>query len=147
MLFRSEARRTLPLFMDAASKKRFSPASYSVKVPFIDRSHLGEQAILRTAETAAENPTGPICHLWLTVTSISDDLIFCSVVEAPDELHLKMGDSFVVASESIEDWMINVGGTAFGGFSLRVIRSRLGKEGQMKFDEHTGIRDFKILVP
>ena len=143
----SEARRTLPLFLDAASKKRFSPASYLVKVPLIDRSHLAEQALLRTAETAAENPTRPICHLWLTVTSILNDLIYCSVVEAPDALHLKRGDSFVVGSESIEDWMINSGETAFGGFTLRVVRSRLGKEEQMKFDAHTGIRDFKKLVP
>jgi hypothetical protein len=44
-----------------------------------------------------------------------DDLIFCSVGEAPDALHLKRDASFVVASESIEDWMINHGGTAFGG--------------------------------
>src|SRR5262245_31817295 len=79
----AEARRTLPLFLDAASKKRFSSASYSVKVPLIDRSDLGEQALLRTPETAAENPTRPICHVWLTLTSMSDDMIFCAVVEAP----------------------------------------------------------------
>jgi uncharacterized protein YegJ (DUF2314 family) len=143
----SEARRTLPLFLDAASKMRFSPASYLVKVPFIDTSQLGEQALVRTAEAAAENPTRPICHLWLTVTSIFDDLIFCSVAEAPDKLNLKRDASFVVASESIEDWMINSGGTAFGGFSLRVIRSRLGEKEQMKFDAHTGIREFKKLMP
>jgi hypothetical protein len=133
--------------LPSLAARALSQASYLVKVPLIDRSHLGEQALLRTPETAAEIPTRPICHLWLTVTSILDDLIYCSVVEAPDALHLKRGDSFVVASESIEDWMINIGGTAFGGFTLRVIRSRLGKAGQMKFDAHTGIRDFKKLVP
>jgi uncharacterized protein YegJ (DUF2314 family) len=62
-------------------------------------------------------------------------------------LNLKRDASFVVASESIEDWMINSGGTAFGGFSLRVIRSRLGEKEQMKFDAHTGIREFKKLMP
>jgi hypothetical protein len=36
-------------------------------------------------------------------------MFFCSVVEAPDALHLKMVDRFVVASEAIEDWMINTG--------------------------------------
>jgi Uncharacterized protein conserved in bacteria (DUF2314) len=76
-----------------------------------------------------------------------DGLIFCSVGEAPDALHLSKGASFVVAGESIEDWMINHGGTAFGGFSLRVIRSRLCKEEQMKFDVHTGIREFGTLAP
>lgn len=143
----SEARRTLPQFLDAVSKLRFSPALYLVKVPFIDRSDVGEPAMVRTPQTAAENPTRPACHLWLSVNSIMDDLIFCSVAEAPDSLHLKRDASFVVASESIEDWIINHGGTAFGGFSLRVIRSRLRKEEHLTFEAHTGIREFKRLMP
>jgi uncharacterized protein YegJ (DUF2314 family) len=143
----SEARRTLPQFLDAASDMKFSPATYLVKVPFIDRSKTGEAALVQTSETAASHPTLPICHLWLRVTSVLGDLLFCSVGEAPDALHLERFTSFVVASESIEDWMINHDGTAFGGFSLRIIRSRLGREGQMKFDAHTGIREFRTLVP
>jgi uncharacterized protein YegJ (DUF2314 family) len=140
-----EARRTLPQFLDAASKMQFSPAIYLVKVPFIDRSETGEKALARNSENAAENPTRPICHLWLTVTSVSDDLIFCWVQEAPDSLHLERGTSFVIASDLIEDWMINQDGTAFGGFSLRVIRSHLPEEEQINFDAYTGIREFKTL--
>jgi uncharacterized protein YegJ (DUF2314 family) len=143
----SDARKTLPQFLEAASKMQFSPATYLVKVPFIDRSKTAEQALVRTSQTAAENPTRPICRLWLRVTSVLDDLIFCWVAEAPDALHLKRGTSFVVAGASIEDWMINHDGTAFGGFSLRVIRGRLRKEEQTKFDAHTGIREFRTLVP
>ena len=143
----SEARRTLPQFMDAASKMRFSPAIYQVKVPFIDRSETGEQALARNSENAAENPTRPICHLWLTVTSVLDDLVFCSVYEAPDGLHLGRGTSFVIASDLVEDWMINQAGIAYGGFSLRLIRSHLPLEEQINFDAHTGIREFKTLTP
>jgi uncharacterized protein YegJ (DUF2314 family) len=143
----SECRTTIPQFLDAASKMRFSPATYLVKVPFIDRSTTGDEALVRTPETAAENPTQPICHLWLSLTSVLEDLIFCSVGEAPDALRLKRGTSFVIASDSVEDWLINQGGTAFGGFSLRVMRSRLGKEDQITFDAHTGIREFKKLMP
>ena len=142
-----EARRTLPQFLDATSKMQFSPAIYLVKVPFIDRSETGEQALARNPENAAENPTRPTCHLWLTVTSVLDDLIFCSVFEAPEALHLERGTSFVIASDLIEDWMINQDGTAFGGFSLRLIRSHLSKEEQIKFDAYTGIREFKTLAP
>jgi uncharacterized protein YegJ (DUF2314 family) len=142
----SEARSTFPQFLDAVSKMRLSSASYLVKVPFIDRSETDEQALVRTPETAAEYRTRPTCHLWLTVTSILDGLILCSVVEAPDALHLTRDASLAVASESIEDWMIVHGGTAFGGFTLRVVRGRLGKQGQMKFDVHTGIREFKTLT-
>ena len=142
-----EARRTFPQFLETASKMPHSPAIYLVKVPFIDRSKTGEQALVNNSKNAAENPMRPICHLWLSVTSVLDDLIFCSVHEAPDALHLERGTSFVIASELIEDWMINHDGTAFGGFSLRVIRNRLGKEEQIKFDAHTGIREFKTLTP
>ena len=116
-------------------------------MPFIDRSETGDQALVRTAETEAENPALPICHLWLGVTSVLDDLIFCSVGEAPDAMHLKRDTSFVIASDVIDDWMINHRGIAFGGFSLRVIRNRLHKVEKMKFDEHTGIREFKELMP
>ena len=126
---------------------QISPAIYLVKVPFLDRTETGEQALARNPENAAENPTRPTCHLWLTVTSVLDDLIFCSVFEAPDTLHLEHGTSFAIASDLIEDWMINQGGTAFGGFSLRLIRSHLSKEEQIKFDAYTGIREFKTLVP
>jgi hypothetical protein len=42
--------------------------------------------------------------------------------------------------------MINHDGTVFGGFSLRVIRSRLRNDDRMKFDVHTGIREFKTLT-
>ena len=76
-----------------------------------------------------------------------DDLVFCSVYEAPDGLHLERGTSFVIASDLIEDWMINQAGIAYGGFSLRLIRSHLPLEEQINFDAHTGIREFKTLTP
>jgi hypothetical protein len=84
-----EARRPFAQFLYAVSKTRFSQAIYLVKVPFIDRSETGEQALVRTAETEAENPARPTCHLWLSVYSVMDGLIFCSVAEAHDVLHLK----------------------------------------------------------
>jgi hypothetical protein len=144
----SEAKRTLPQFLDAASSGRFSPATYLVKVPFIDRSGTGEQALARTPDRAVENPGRPIYHLWLSVTSVLGDLVFCSVGEAPKALQLQRGTSFVIASESIEDWMIHHGGgDTFGGFSLQVIRGRLSGPEQMRFDTHTGIRSFKGLMP
>lgn len=143
----SDARMTLPRFLHAVASGRFAGATYLVKVPFVDRSDTAEQALVRTSDTAAENPERPVCHLWLIVTSVLDDLVFCSVGEAPDQLRLKPGTSFVVAGDSIEDWMINDGGEVFGGFSLRVIRNRLGAEARMRFDAHTGIRRFKEIMP
>ena len=141
----TEARRTLPHFLQAASERRFSPATYLVKVPFIDRSKTGEPALVRTSEKAVQNPNRPICYLWLRVTSVLEDLIFCALGEAPQALRLERGVAYLVRSELIEDWMINCNGSAFGGFSLRVIRSRLDQERQTKFDAYTGISEFKTL--
>jgi len=143
----SEAKRTFPQFVDAASNMRFSPATYLVKVPFLDKSDTGEQGLVCTPAVASENPVRPICHLWLSVTSVLGDLMFCSVVEAPAELHLKKGTSFVIEGATIEDWMIYHLGEVFGGFSLRIIRSRLREQEKVKFDDHTGIREFKKLMP
>jgi uncharacterized protein YegJ (DUF2314 family) len=141
-----QAKKTLPHFLEAASTKQFAPANYLVKVPLIDRSETRQSALVRTAETIAENSTRPICRLWLGVTSVLDELIFCSVGEAPDALRLSPGTSFVVDAALVEDWLINHEGIVFGGFSLRVIRSRLSKDEQLKFDAHTGIREFRTLV-
>ncbi len=76
-----------------------------------------------------------------------DDLFFCFVGEAPKQLGLEKGDSFVIGEEVVEDWMIDHQGVAYGGFSLRVLRSRLSEIEQRRFDEHTGINEFKQAIP
>jgi hypothetical protein len=92
----SVAKRTLPQFMDTFAKRRFAPAAYLVKVPFLDRDDIGEPALVRTSEVAAEYPTQQMCRLWLTVNSVLEDLLFCSVLEAPAALRLATGGSFVI---------------------------------------------------
>lgn len=142
-----EAREKLTQFKAAFSARQFSPAVYLVKVPFVDRSSVGQTSLVATSQVKAENPKLPIAHLWLGVTSTLDDLFFCSVGEAPEQLGLKKGDSFVIAEEVLEDWMIDHQGVAYGGFSLRVLRNRLGEIDRRRFDEHTGISEFKPDVP
>src|SRR5687768_4494665 len=98
------ARRTLPQFIDAFAEKRFELAAYLVKVPFLDRDDIREPGIVRTSEVAAENPTRQMCHLWLGVNSVLEDLLCCSVLEAPLALRLGTGASFVIDRSLIEDW-------------------------------------------
>jgi hypothetical protein len=143
----NEARRTLPHFLTAASKRPFSSACYLVKVPLLDRSATGDQALVCTAETKSKEPKCPVCHLWLKVESIFGELMFCSVAESPPELRLDVGATFVINIEIIEDWMINHCGEAYGGFSLRVMRNRLTERDRTRFDDHTGIREFKDHLP
>jgi uncharacterized protein YegJ (DUF2314 family) len=142
----SKARKALPSFLCLALKMQLPLATYLIKVPFIDRSDTGEGALVRTERTATANFDRPTCHLWLKVTSVFDDLLFCSVCEAPDALRLAQGTSFVVEISAVEDWMINQNGVAYGGFSLRAIRSRLATEAQADFDAYIGISEFKELT-
>jgi hypothetical protein len=137
-----EAKATMRRFKVAVAG-RFGGAAYLVKVPFVDRSDVGKAAIVRTPQVATDNPTLPVAHLWLYVTSVFDDLFFCSVAEAPRQLRLRRGDCFVIAEDNVEDWVINHQGVAEGAFSLRVVRNRLRGLDQQRFDDHTGIREFK----
>ena len=141
------AKRTLPQFVNAFTKKRFALAAYLVKMPFLDRNDIGEPALVRTSEVAAEHPAQQMCHLWLAVNSVLEDLLFCTVLESPAALRLATGASFVIDASLIEDWMINQHGIVYGGFSMRVIRNRLPEHKRGRFDDHTGIREFKDLVP
>lgn len=142
-----KARRSLSDFKAAFLERLLWPAVYAVRLPFIDRSQTGEEVLVRTPEAAIENPTSPIARLWLSVTSILENLLFCSIQEAPMQLRLNRHDSFVVDADIVEDWMINHDGVVYGGFSLRLIRDRLSVEDQKQFDDHTGIREFKLEVP
>jgi uncharacterized protein YegJ (DUF2314 family) len=143
----AKARETLPHFKAAFSKPEFKAASFMIKAPFLDRSDAGEKALVRTADVAAAYPTLPVAHLWLSLSSVLEDLLFCSVFEAPRQLRLKSGDSFVIKEQFIEDWMINDQGEVYGGFSLRVIRNALAERDKDAFDAHTGIRAFREEVP
>lgn len=144
---RSDASRTLPQFKDAFAKRRFELVAYLVKVPFLCRDDTKEPALVRTSEVAAEYPIQKMCRLWLAVNSVLEDLLFCSVLEAPPALRLSTGDSFVIDTSLIEDWIINQGGVVYGGFSMRVIRSRLSEHDRRRFDDDTGIYEFKQLAP
>lgn len=73
--------------------------------------------------------------------------MFCSVFESPPALKLTAGDRFVVDAELIEDWMIHDGKVAYGGFSMRVVRIRLPITGRRRFDDYTGIQEFKEILP
>jgi hypothetical protein len=139
----TEARQKQAQFKAAFSERRFKSAAYLVKVPFVDRGDVGQPFLVGTSKVVADNPTRPITHLWLAVTSMLDGLLFCSVGEAPKQFGLKKGESFVIREELAEDWMITHEGVAYGGFSLRASRNRLGEIDKRRFDERTGIHEFK----
>jgi uncharacterized protein YegJ (DUF2314 family) len=126
-----QAKETLPAFHDAFDKRAHDGTGYSVKVHF-------------------PKPDGSEgSHIWLAVLDCLDDLLFCTPRELPsDFVGLKLGETQLITDERVEDWMILArDGTAFGGYSLRLIRSRLAAERTDEFDSHVGVSIWSDSLP
>jgi len=94
-----------------------------------------------------EHPA-PELHLWLRVHDVLEDVFFAHVFEAPEGLPgLSAGDTYVVAADQIEDWMINVDGVVYGAYTLRLQRERLPELMRYEFDQHVGVRKFSDELP
>jgi uncharacterized protein YegJ (DUF2314 family) len=55
---------------------------------------------------------------------------------------LEEGELFLLKQDQVEDWMINVDGLIYGGYSLRLAREMTPKSDRHDFDEHIGLRQF-----
>jgi uncharacterized protein YegJ (DUF2314 family) len=88
-------------------------------------------------------------YIWLAVLDRLDDLLFCTPRELPsDFVGLKLGESLVITHERIEDWMfLKCDGTAFGGYSLRLIRSRYPAQRRAEFDSYVGVSVWSDSLP
>jgi uncharacterized protein YegJ (DUF2314 family) len=82
-------------------------------------------------------------HLWYSYRGEEGGLLLLEHFELPKEL---VGhESKKVQRNEIEDWMINDHGHLYGGFSIRLQRSKTPKEKQAEFDDYSGIRVYKII--
>ena len=125
------ARDTASSFRAAFSKPEFKSSMFLAKSMFEDKNEPGEYA-----------------HLWLLVNDVLDDLLFCSVCEAPSGFSgVEEGQSYVLTDDKIEDWMINDDGRLYGGFSIRLQRSLLPEAERGNFDEYVGITDYLEELP
>jgi uncharacterized protein YegJ (DUF2314 family) len=126
-----QAKDSLPAFHAAFDKRTRDEMDYRVKVHF-------------------PKPDGSEgAHIWLAVLDCLDDLLFCTPQELPtDFVGLKLGESVVITDERIEDWMfLKRDGTAFGGYSLRLIRSRFPAERRAEFDSYVGVSVWSDSLP
>lgn len=86
-------------------------------------------------------------YMWLTSVDISDTGNELSGIffEVPKEM-LKWhwpGQRLHFEREDIFDWFVNDEGSLYGGFTLRVTRSRLPEEERASFDEYTGVKHWR----
>lgn len=82
-------------------------------------------------------------YIWLANTKLSDDGFVAEIFEVPKFFpNFTEGQSFNVTFDEIFDWMVNVGGILYGGFSLRYQRSKLSEKEKKAFDEHIGVTKY-----
>lgn len=133
----SKARETLPQFLSAITSVRFSSATNSVKIKLRDDDHSKELGEDRFA------------YLWVwDVRRTSDNTLEATVGELPKEgiNQLKVGTTLRFEPHDVHDWMIVEGSQAWGGFTLRVIRERMGPQERIQHDEYTGILCYNDLT-
>jgi uncharacterized protein YegJ (DUF2314 family) len=130
LLAYSRARQTLPQFLNAIRSSRFSGATNSVKIK------------LRDDESSEDLNEDRFAYLWLwDVRQTTDSALQATVRELPNEGfgRLKVSETLHFEPHDVHDWMILEGSQAWGGFTLRVIRDRMGLQERLQYDEYTGI--------
>ena len=86
---------------------------------------------------------GTSALVWLMVIQQTPTGFTTSVFEIPPELTgLAVGDRFDVASADVLDWMYNLAGILYGGYSLRQQRAQLDPAEQAWFDERIGVTEY-----
>lgn len=86
---------------------------------------------------------GRTAHIWYAYMGEEKGLLRLEHFELPKELAAHK--SKMVRKGEIEDWMINDHGHLYGGFSIRLQRSKTPEAKRAEFDEYTGVRVYKIM--
>ncbi|MDF7809806.1 DUF2314 domain-containing protein [Hymenobacter sp. YC55] len=78
-------------------------------------------------------------HIWLSELSVNGDTIYGVVDNKPDYTKaVVLGQKVAIHKDSITDWNYTQNGKLIGGYSIRVIRSRMSSKEQAAFDQTTG---------
>jgi uncharacterized protein YegJ (DUF2314 family) len=82
-------------------------------------------------------------YMWLSVVSYSSGGFVGEIVELPGEFkEHAVSDRIEVMDCDVQDWMLNDGGTLYGGYSLRYSRSKMTDAEKLAFDEHVGVNTY-----
>jgi uncharacterized protein YegJ (DUF2314 family) len=121
----AKAQETLPDFLAAFRAGRHSDKAYLVKSLF--------------SGTVPDERA----HIWVLLEGVRGANLICSPIEVPGGFTgLQKGVSVSLSRGQVEDWMLNVDGTVYGAYSLRVQRRRVPETEKCKFDAYVGITSF-----
>jgi len=84
--------------------------------------------------------------LWLVVVKVEKEGFVAETFETPPSLpDLQPGTRLALKDSQIVDWMLNHAGTLYGGYSIRLQRSRLPRADQEKYDRYVGVTRYAPL--
>ena len=114
-----EARQSVDIFLQALHSPPSAPAHLSVKVGFRD-------------ERGVE-------FMWLHDVTYRDGTFHGTVGNSPQTVRsVRFGAPVAVGRDEIADWMFIREGKLVGGYTMRVMRSRLSPGERADFDANTG---------
>ncbi|NLS97710.1 MAG: DUF2314 domain-containing protein [Planctomycetaceae bacterium] len=88
----------------------------------------------------AQNPDGlDVEHMWLMEVDFDGRQLQGSLINSPESLRsVKEGDRVAVAGKQICDWIYAIAGNVYGGFTVDLMRSRMGKGERRQHDQAWG---------
>lgn len=79
-------------------------------------------------------------HMWIGEIEFKDGKYSGILDNDPEYItEYKAGDKIDVDASKISDWMYLVNGKLFGGYTMRVLRDRMGEDERKQLDEESGI--------
>jgi uncharacterized protein YegJ (DUF2314 family) len=110
-----KAQNTLSQFDTAYFSKKFDKRTFAIKVKM-------------PTTNGAE-------HIWATDIEIKNGAYYGIIDNLPElTTKVKFGEKIKINKKDISDWMYSDKGTLRGGYTIRVIRSRMTKAEQANFD-------------
>lgn len=123
----SKSRQTFDGFLVALTSNDTSNSGFAVKYPF-------KQDIQPASEPVSNE------HIWLSPVIIQGNKI-CGIINNQPEFtdKVKMGDTVKIDRSLISDWNYTRNGKLMGGYSIRLLVSRMTAEEKASFQAQTGI--------
>jgi len=91
-------------------------------------------------EIQAQNPGGlEVEHMWLLEVDFDGRQLEGTLINSPHSLKsFQEGDRVTLAGKQIFDWMHVIAGNVYGGFTVDLLRSRMGKRERKQHDQAWG---------
>ncbi|MEO8148324.1 MAG: DUF2314 domain-containing protein [Bacteroidia bacterium] len=89
-------------------------------------------------KTRSTTPNGGE-HIWVSNIEIKDNDYFGVIDNLPQSTtEVKIGDTIKIENNNISDWMYIESNKLVGGFTIRVLRTRMNETEKKQFDKECG---------